>query len=542
MTRLLRSVPLGARLGAGFAALVAALALVAWVATAALKQADASTTASEQGRAVAALRVLDVLGQRAFANAHDTVAHLYVHDGDLATQDRVATVIERRAAQLEQGLAELGPLMTTRDGRAALARLTKVQDALTNAEKEALRLSRQETVDAVEERDGSRTTYTEQVVPQLAPLTAALERVEALAGDASSAAAQAAADRGAAGRRTVLLVALAAALLAAALAFFITRSVTGPMGALVARLREVREHDLAALRSGLGAMAEGDLTVTAAARTTTVDDGGRDEVAAASRTVDELVLGVREAVGAYDGSRERLGALIGTVARSAADVSAGSQQVAASSLEAGRAATDIAGATVEVARGAEQQRGSAETARRSAGDVAGRVQGSAEAAQETARTARHAREVVAEGIGAAGEATRAVEAVAGTSEAVAGAIRELAGQSAQIGTIVDAITGIAEQTNLLALNAAIEAARAGEQGRGFAVVADEVRKLAEESQASAAEIGTLLGAIQEQTRTTVELVDEGARSTREGAATVEATREAFAKIGAAVDEVDARIA
>src|SRR3712207_8039686 len=93
------------------------------------------------------------------------------------------------------------------------------------------------------------------------------------------------------------------------------------------------------------------------------------------------------------------------------------------------------------------------------------------------------------------------------------AMEDLATKPARIGGIVTTITGLAEQTNLLALNAAIEAARAGEQGRGFAVVAEEVRKLAEESQGAAAEIATLIGEMQDQTRQVVGVVAEGAERT-----------------------------
>ena len=67
---------------------------------------------------------------------------------------------------------------------------------------------------------------------------------------------------------------------------------------------------------------------------------------------------------------------------------------------------------------------------------------------------------------------------------------------------VQVIGTISEQTNLLALNAAIEAARAGDQGRGFAVVADEVRALAQRASGAAAEVGTLVENISNETRAT----------------------------------------
>ena len=109
-------------------------------------------------------------------------------------------------------------------------------------------------------------------------------------------------------------------------------------------------------------------------------------------------------------------------------------------------------------------------------------------AEETARSADEALAVAGQGVDAANSATEAMRQVAEASGEVSAAIQDLSARSEKIGGIVDTITGLAEQTNLLALNAAIEAARAGEQGKGFAVVAEEVRKLAEGSQAAAAEI------------------------------------------------------
>jgi methyl-accepting chemotaxis protein len=134
-----------------------------------------------------------------------------------------------------------------------------------------------------------------------------------------------------------------------------------------------------------------------------------------------------------------------------------------------------------------------------------------------------------------------MQSVRDSSGAVEAAMTSLAQRSEQIGGIVETITGIAGQTNLLALNAAIEAARAGEQGRGFAVVAEEVRKLAEESQQAAASISELITEIQSETQNAVAVVADGARRSEDGVQVVEQARDAFARIGASVDDVTSRI-
>jgi PAS domain S-box-containing protein len=164
------------------------------------------------------------------------------------------------------------------------------------------------------------------------------------------------------------------------------------------------------------------------------------------------------------------------------------------------------------------------------------------AATASDRSANDALALTKAGVTAVEEVDAAVGELGEVSTTVGEAIGKLAAMSAEIGGIVETITGIAAQTNLLALNGAIEAARAGDHGRGFGVVAEEVRKLAEGSKAAAETISSLIRDIQRETEVTVEVVERASRLTPRAAATAARTKESFAEIAAAVEDVQGHVA
>jgi methyl-accepting chemotaxis protein len=540
--QLLRNLPLAARLGVAFGALAVGLVVVAVTALVSVARLDTHVDTLANTH-LGTTRLVTDMGQRVESVAHMVVQHLYVRDGDLPAQDEVQAEI----AKLQEA--------NDRDGRTAAALVksvggeaTRTIAAFDDAEakfvaeyREALKLSRQETVDAVEERDGSRTQYTDQVLPALDAVEQQVSAMEAAIGRVSAAAAGDASAQGSSARTLILLIALAAGLVALALAVWTTRSVTRPVAALGDRLRSLNDHCLKSLTEGLAAVAEGDLTRRLVPATTPVDVQSSDEIGRLSATFNEMLDRAQHSIESFNAMSERLGTTIGEVSASAGTVSAASQQMASTSEETTRAIEEIAGAVTEVAAGAERQVRMVESARGSAVEAARAAGTSARTAQETAKAAGEARSVAEQGVGAAQHASEAMRQVAASSSEVSHAIDELSSRSERIGGIVGTITGLAEQTNLLALNAAIEAARAGEQGRGFAVVAEEVRKLAEESQAAAAEIAGLIQEMQRETTKVVAVVADSARRTEDGVATVEQTREAFELIGASVEDMSSRV-
>ena len=542
----LRNLRLAARLGIAFGTLALGLLVVSVVAFHSTDNLNTkvSALAGEVPRYTA---LVDGVAARLPEEAHAAAEHLYVHDGDLNAQDAVAAEFERSAAADSAAFADMVKVLSAAgdaETRRAADGVKQLRDSYLrylDLVRGAMKVSRQETVDGVEDRVESRAIYTKEIVPVHEALAKGV--AENSKGTVAYAAGEGekAADAIDSTKRSILIVAIISGLVALVLAIVTTRSVTRPVHELNDRLESLNAHCLQELSVGLEACADGDLTHAVMPVTTPVDVASTDELGHLSATFNEMLHKAQASVGSYNAMRDKLGDTIGQVSSSAGTVSAASQQMAQTSDEATRAVEEIASAVNEVAQGAEKQVRVIESARMSAAEAARAAGASAETAQQTATAAGEARTVAEQGVDAANSASEAMRQVAASSLQVAEAIQDLSTRSERIGGIVDTITGIAEQTNLLALNAAIEAARAGEQGRGFAVVAEEVRKLAEGSQAAAAEISGLIEEIQRETAKAVGVVAEGGRRTEEGVATVDQTRVAFERIGASVQDMSARV-
>lgn len=204
----------------------------------------------------------------------------------------------------------------------------------------------------------------------------------------------------------------------------------------------------------------------------------------------------------------------------------------------------VQGESAQVQQGSQEQSDSASRVAAALEEVTVSLEHVGANARDSQRLSQRTNDMSQQGEGVVQRTSEEIAAIAQAVRDAAGAIEGLSQRSDQISQVIKTIKDIADQTNLLALNAAIEAARAGEQGRGFAVVADEVRKLAERTSQATVEIGSMITAIQADTRGAVDgmqtssgRVDAGVELAGEAAAALSQIREAANETLAKANEI-----
>jgi len=188
-----------------------------------------------------------------------------------------------------------------------------------------------------------------------------------------------------------------------------------------------------------------------------------------------------------------------TISTSASDLSAMSEEVAASSHEIVRS---IAGVTT----GAEQQ---VQEVRNAESLLASILES---AAQDVAATER---------VVALGESTRKLTGTQGGALSETGtvinqlreALQLAVGEAKQLRGAMDAVVGVVEtatqlttQSEVLALNASVEAARHPTGGEGFAAVAQETRRLSDASRTAAERVGGTVALVRQRTEALTSLL------------------------------------
>jgi len=296
---------------------------------------------------------------------------------------------------------------------------------------------------------------------------------------------------------TIGVIALLVVGVVVVMLFMIGRSISKPICATTAAMRE--------LASG-----NGDLT-----RVLPCD--GNDEITELTEHFNQFV----------DKTRN----LVSSVGQSTAQLATAAEELSAVTRENSGAAEAQRAETDQVATAVTEMDASAREVARNASEAA-------TAARQTDEAATAGRSVMSRAVGS-------IEQLAGEIETADAVIDKLKIESENIGLVLGVIRGVADQTNLLALNAAIEAARAGEQGRGFAVVADEVRTLASRTQKSTEEIQEMIERLQLEAGKAVDVMRSGrtmANQTLEHAAEADKSLENIVQLIARITDMNVQIA
>jgi methyl-accepting chemotaxis protein len=471
----MKNLKIGVRLGLGFAIIVVLMLVVGGYSIIKINQLDTIVNSLVEDKYPKTVMLNEMKGNiNVIARA---LRNLLLLDDKEEIKKETQRILDAREA-IGSRVEQLAKVVRSDTGKAFLKELVDARSAYVGAQKTIIGL-----IEANDKENARKELFTTVRKSQTAYFTAIDKMIEYQSKEVEKAG-KAVDDSIQAGKTIIAFLLVSAVILSALFAYFIVRSITGPIGPLVIVSQKI---------------AHGDLTMQ-------IDHRSGDEVGQLSE--------------AFRVMTQNLRTMIGQVASTSTQIAAASSQLHTTAEQIATGAEEVAAQAGTVATAGEEMSATS-------GDIAQNCQMAAEGAQRASQTASNGAMVVENTVVVMGQIAAKVQESAKTVES-------LGVRSDQIGAIIGTIEDIADQTNLLALNAAIEAARAGEQGRGFAVVADEVRALAERTTRATKEIGEMIKAIQKETKGAVTAMEQGVQQVEAG--TVEA-----AKSGQALQDILAQV-
>ena len=451
------------RPGRAIATLIAMAVVVGSIGVTRLSELNGSLAIIGGNRVPKVQQTADITDELNLAAREQRNALIWTDPAKVAAALQAAEDARERIARI---IDELSPTIRSDEGRKRLAALNEARAAYLPLQQRFVELVR------AGRRDDAATLLAEQMRAAQLGYIKALDELT----DMQIRLVTEAVDTGEAHYASAKLLMFALlggmAAVGALLGWWITRSITGPIGQAVGVAERVAAGDLGSR----------------------IDVNRGDE---AGRLLNALKT-----------MNESLAGIVSTVRGSSESIATGSAQIASGNADLSQRTEEQASALQQTAASMEQ--------------LGSTVQQNAENARQANQLAMSASAVAQRGGEVVGE--------------VVHTMRDINTSSRKIVDIITVIDGIAFQTNILALNAAVEAARAGEQGRGFAVVAGEVRNLAQRSAEAAKEIKSLITASVERVEQGSALVDRAGATMEEVVVSIRRVTDIMGEISSASAE------
>lgn len=325
-------------------------------------------------------------------------------------------------------------------------------------------------------------------------------------------------------------------ILSGVIAFFVSRSIVRPLGALTQATQRIlrgestvrapvyAQDEIGTLATSFNSMldARNKSQSTVEAENKRLQTSIQDLLVVVSDASDgKLSVRAKVSEGALGNVCDALNLMLENVGGIISNAKSASDQVATAS-------NGITTVAQELEKGEQRQTQEIFTTSEGVRDLNGKAQKVLENCQAATKAADNGRRAAEQGAKAVREVIKGMEKIRENTQANAKKIKRLGDRSMEISGIVKIIGDISAKTDMLALNASIEAARAGEQGRGFTVVAEQVRGLADRTKTLTNQIEKLVNDIQKETgeavaqmETQTQEVEAGSRAAQSAGGTLE---------------------